>query len=88
MVDVERGWGDAVLARLQRFRIRVAAELEPLPLHVVAVRGDGLAVPSGGAAAWWGPECGFDLFDGSVPRQSGIDEGDPDALEAARIAVG
>ena len=27
VVDADRGWGEAVLARLERFRIRVAAEL-------------------------------------------------------------
>jgi folate-binding protein YgfZ len=88
VVDVDRGWGEAVLARLQRFRIRVAAELEPAELGVVAVRGEGLALPPGAEPAWWGPECGFDLLEAEAGPPAGVAAGDAAALEAARVAAG
>ena len=37
--DVDAGYGDALVARLNRFRIRVKADVEPLPWHVLCVLG-------------------------------------------------
>ncbi len=88
VVDADRGWGEAVLARLQRFRIRVAAELQPAELAVIAVRGDGLAMPPGAEPAWWGPEHGFDLLDAEAGPPAGVAAGDEAALEVARVAAG
>ena len=88
VVDADRGWGEAVLARLQRFRIRVAAELQPAELAVIAVRGDGLAMPPGAEPAWWGPEHGFDLLDVEAGPPVGVAAGDEAALEAARVVAG
>ena len=44
LLEVDAGFADAVAARLNRFRIRVACEIavEP-PQRVLAVRGDGAA---------------------------------------------
>ena len=75
VIDVDPGWGHAVLARLQRFRIRVAAELELAEVEVVAVRGEGLALPPGAVPAWWGAECGFDLFEGEAGPPAGVGPG-------------
>ena len=37
--DVDAGFGEALVARLNRFKIRVKADVEPLPWRVIAVRG-------------------------------------------------
>nr|MBA2625087.1 hypothetical protein [Acidimicrobiia bacterium] len=39
VLDVDGGHGDAVAARLARFRLRVKADIEPLPWRCVALRG-------------------------------------------------
>jgi folate-binding protein YgfZ len=41
LVDVDEGYGDAVLARLARFKLRTKAELVRVTLGVTAVRGPG-----------------------------------------------
>lgn len=53
VLDTDAGWGDAVIERLNRFKLRVKAEIEPLPWKCLAVRGvavDG-AVPAFGDGA-------------------------------------
>jgi len=37
--DIDAGWGDALVARLNRFKIRVKVEVEPLPWRVLCVVG-------------------------------------------------
>jgi folate-binding protein YgfZ len=39
VLDVDAGWGDAVVARLKRFLLRVKVELEQVDWKVLAVRG-------------------------------------------------
>ena len=47
-VDVDEGFGTAVLERLERFRLRVKVVIEPLPWRCVALRGPGAAASAGG----------------------------------------
>src|ERR1700722_10775963 len=75
VLDVDGGWGPVVVARLERFKIRVKAVIETLDWSCVAVRGpessavvgasppdpDGLVVLFG-----WGPVSGVDIF-GAAP---------------------
>src|SRR5262245_50957766 len=94
VLDVDGGWGGEVLARLERFRIRVKVDLEALDWQAIAVRGvDELApgsFPADGlvAPAWWGPECGHDLLGPSVVAPDDVAEGDADQLLSARIEAG
>jgi folate-binding protein YgfZ len=89
LIDVDDGWGEAVLARLQRFRIRVAADLERIDFSVLAVRGDGLATPPRAVPAWWGPECGYDEFGpGAAGPPADVAPADLVALEASRVRAG
>jgi folate-binding protein YgfZ len=37
--DVDPGFGEALVARLNRFKIRVKVDVEPLPWHVLCVHG-------------------------------------------------
>src|SRR5581483_9132051 len=46
VVDTDGGFGDALAARLARFKLRVKADIEPLDWRCVAVRGPAAEPPS------------------------------------------
>ena len=48
VLDVDRGYGDAVLARLRRFLLRSKVELEPLAWRDLSLRGAGVAEAAAG----------------------------------------
>jgi len=90
LLDVDAGWSEAVLQRLNRFRIRVQCELEELPAQrMVSVRGDaadrveGALVPAGAGAG----VVGYDLVGADPVEPDGV-VFDADAVEARRIAAG
>jgi tRNA-modifying protein YgfZ len=93
VLDVDAGWGEAVLARLRRFKLRVALELSMVDWPVVAVRGvapsdDG---PSGDA---WAVEpetpgaIGYDLVGPGAAVPDGVELLDVDRYEELRIRAG
>ncbi len=96
-LDTDPGAGEAVRARLARFRIRVDCALEPATRDVVAVRGLDAASRAAllaGAHAWpaWREADGAvdlcDLEDGAaVAVPAGASEAPAGALEGARIAA-
>ena len=51
VLDVDAGSGEAVVARLKRFRLRSKVELEPLPWRCLSLRGRGVPVLAGGLLA-------------------------------------
>jgi folate-binding protein YgfZ len=69
--DTDEGWGDALLARLNRFRIRVDVDVEPLSPTTV---GEGAAAEIEAArieAAW--PAMGAEIVPGeTIPAETGI----------------
>jgi tRNA-modifying protein YgfZ len=69
-VDVDHGFGDVVLARLARFKIRVAADLALRTVPCVSVRGGDAPV---------------DLLDDQAVPPPGVPQGSPADLELARI---
>jgi folate-binding protein YgfZ len=93
ILDTDAGFGGAVVARLERFKLRVKVEIALLGWESVAVRGpDAAGVSTTGDAlrleARWPGMDGFDLLgdhpeppEGLVPCGSG-------AWEAARIEAG
>lgn len=99
VLDVDEGFGDAVLARLRRFKIRIKAEVEPLAWHCVALRGPraaevapdttgGIAVP-----ADWPGLPGMDIVGvapsaGSTVRRCGIEAWQTVRIEAGVPAMG
>lgn len=86
LLDVTAGFGEAVLARLKRFKLRTKAELDLETWTGWAVRGPG-ATGAGWAADWPGVE-GYDLLAVNgveTPLVSVVDVGD---LEALRIECG
>ena len=72
LLDADAGMGAALVARLNRFKLRTKVEIEPLAWRVVAVRGraraGGRPHPGRGAAVAarfeWGGLSGYDLMAG------------------------
>lgn len=104
ILDVDRGWGEQVLERLRRFKLRVKVELRLETWPCLEMRGPGAAAAAGsGLAAGlalafeWNGLPGVDLLgpgDHDRPREvplgavPGVPLGDPGAFEAARIEAG
>jgi folate-binding protein YgfZ len=84
VLDTDAGFGEALAARLARFKIRVKADIVPLSWRCIAVRGEG-PVPDGALASWG---VGYDLLAESPQPPAGVDEGDETRLLAARIDAG
>jgi tRNA-modifying protein YgfZ len=94
LLDVEQGFGDAVLARLQRFKLRTNADLALDHLSGLAIRGPGAAAfapeaPSTLAAdAGWPGVEGIDLLSGDALALAGVALAARSDLEALRIECG
>jgi folate-binding protein YgfZ len=93
--DVDGGWGEAVVRRLERFKLRVKVTIEPLDWQCVAVRGslpDLETLRATGAEVLvpldWGAEVGVDLLGASVAVPEGLTEGTAADLEEWRIGAG
>jgi folate-binding protein YgfZ len=90
LLDTDAGWGEAVLARLARFKLRTKIDLALSSLVVIGLRGPGwdLASLSGIALSppWPGVE-GTDLIT-SDPAPAGADLWSAEQYEAVRIQVG
>lgn len=95
LIDVGDGAGQAVLDRLNRFRLRVHTELELLRWECVSVRGPNCPAPHEldvraelRAAVDWPGVPGVDLLGPRVELPEGIPEVGADAFEAVRIECG
>lgn len=98
ILDTDAGWGGAVVARLQRFKLRTKVELEQADWECVALRGadvptaDRIEAPGGTFAlpVEWNGTTGVDLLgpgaDGLVPE--GARWCGDDAWEALRVEAG
>jgi folate-binding protein YgfZ len=92
LLDVDGGFGDALVARLERFKLRTKADLEALTgWRCLAVRGASRPEPplEGDlvAESGWGVE-GFDVLGPDPAPPEGVREGTVDELEALRIECG
>jgi|JI10StandDraft_1071094.scaffolds.fasta_scaffold130437_3 folate-binding protein YgfZ len=83
VLDTDAGFGEALVARLNRFKIRVKAEISVLPWRCLAVRGDG-DMPEG-LPSWGG---GVDLLGADVQPPTDVAAGDEAQLQAARVVAG
>ena len=97
VVDVDAGYGDALVARLTRFKLRTKADVDPLDWSVLAVRGprsadvrDAVTVGDETMVAdvTWPGLSGFDLVGPAVAPPAGVVECGPEAYEALRIEAG
>jgi folate-binding protein YgfZ len=93
--DVDGGFGDAAVARLNRFKLRTKADIQRLDWRVVAVRGD--APPPERAPGHadvvvatfdWPGFDGFDLLGVDVAAPAGVTVGAPADHERRRIEAG
>lgn len=93
LLDVDQGFGEAVHARLLRFRLRTKAELELEAWSGLALRGPGAAevdAPHGALAlpAGWPGVPGVDLLSSGELALAGVPYASADALDALRIECG
>lgn len=93
VLDTDAGFGETMVARLNRFKIRVRAEISILPWRCLAIRGissDAVGlndvVGLNGVVGWGGDVGGFDLLGSAPTAPPGAREGTSDELLAARIA--
>lgn len=87
-LDVDHGWGDAVIARLQRFKIRVKADMSVETRSCIAYRlcvGEQIehALP-----AWRNDGSAFDVIERSATPIVGIREGSQAEFDEARVRTG
>jgi tRNA-modifying protein YgfZ len=86
LLDFDGGWTDAVLARLNRFKLRTKADFEPvINWRCLAVRGATVDDPWARPVVWPGTE-GVDLLGPDVEPPVDIAVGD--RYERARIEAG
>jgi tRNA-modifying protein YgfZ len=86
VLDVDAGFGEALIARLNRFKLRVKVDIEPLGWQCVAVRGHGAAALEGLPAEWPGIE-GVDVVGPEVAFGMGR-PGTVEDYERVRIEAG
>jgi folate-binding protein YgfZ len=97
-LDVDGGYGPAVITRLGRFKLRVKADIEPVAWPMVALRGpdaaalvDGSALPPGTSLVVpfaWGGVTGVDLFGPEPLVPPTVRLCGSDAWEARRVEAG
>ena len=99
LLDTDEGFGSAVVARLERFRLRMRVDLEPLDWVCLAVRGPEAAQGVTGGpevvlpVAWAGLD-GVDLLGPPPPEGTGrwvadsVVDAPAEAWEAVRIEAG
>lgn len=95
VLETDEGFGATVVERLNRFKLRVKADVSPLDWRCLAVRGPRAheAVTSGGAAgtvvvADWPGLPGADLVGDAPEPPDGVPLCDLPAYEAVRIEAG
>lgn len=98
VLDTEPEMLEAVVARLNRFKIRVKADIRVLDWQCVALRGPSARtvaselgrVPSDGLVvdAWWGGDETVDLIGATVADIDGVAAADAAAYDALRVGAG
>jgi tRNA-modifying protein YgfZ len=89
VLDVDPGFGERLMARLSRFKIRVKADLETVQWRCIAVRNtERSAQAPGHSVASWGLSDGYDLIGATVEPPAGIPQGTAEQLLEARVLAG
>ncbi len=83
VLDTDAGFGEVMVARLNRFKIRVKAEVTTLPWRCIAVRDEGASDVAGLAS--WG--AGVDLLGEAPSAPAEAIPGSAEDLLASRIAA-
>ena len=96
-VDVEAGYGAAVITRLGRFKLRVQADIDVVDWRIVALRGPrttaalGDEMPPGTALVVpyaWGGVTGVDLLGADPQVPAGVRRCGPEAWQTLRVEAG
>jgi folate-binding protein YgfZ len=87
VLDTDAGWGERMIKRLQLFKLRTKADIDPLDWRVLAVR-DTAEAPAGELVVpfEWNGFSGFDVI-GAAPDPP-AELGDPAEYERRRIEAG
>jgi anthranilate synthase component 1 len=91
VLDIDAGAGAALRARLERFKLRVQAEIEPLDWNCVAYRGGEVDLAGQGElqlAVDWPDLAGIDVLGPAVDGADGVAEISVAEYEVHRIAAG
>ena len=89
VLDTDGGFGDLVIERLTRFKLRTKATIEQLPdWRCLAVRGPRAHDVASGLAADWPGLPGVDIVGPDVTVPAGVTVCSAEAYEAARIEAG
>jgi len=95
VLDMEEGWGQVALDRLERFKIRVQCEIEATQLQTVSILGQGAnaikeisSTAEITSDAGWPSLEGFDLLDRTSVPPDGCEIGTQDEYEFLRISNG
>ena len=88
VLDMEAGFGEAALARLNRFKIRVRAELELSGQTWRAIRTTDPVTIEGALRSWTGDGRAWDVFSPTVGLGESIPPGTVEDYTDARIACG
>lgn len=94
VLDTDGGWAGVVLERLNRFKLRVKADLEPLAWRCVALRGPRAHDAAAGAVtglvvdADWPGLPGADLIGEAPAPPDGVRRCSLDAYQAVRVEAG
>ncbi len=91
MLDTEGGWGDVVADRLNRFKIRVKATIDPVSWRCLALRGPRaheVAIADPSLDAGWPGVPGVDAVGADPTIPSGVRLCSCEAYEAVRIEAG
>jgi tRNA-modifying protein YgfZ len=90
LIDVDAGFAELVLERLNRFKVRTAVEFEQLPWRVLGLRGAQAVRPNNDVVVEvnWPGMVGFDVFGPAPEPPAGASSIDYDVYEATRIEVG
>jgi folate-binding protein YgfZ len=89
VLDTDAGWGEGAVERLNRFKLRIKCDVEPLPWRCLAVRGPRAHdVAEGFAAADWPGLPGTDLCGEELVVPAALRLCDLQAYEAVRVEAG
>ncbi|HXQ61032.1 MAG TPA: glycine cleavage T C-terminal barrel domain-containing protein [Acidimicrobiales bacterium] len=96
-VDVDAGYGAAVIARLARFKLRVQADIEPVEWRIVALRGPETSAALSSSPApgtsfvvpyAWGGVTGVDLLGAGPEIPAHVRRCGREAWQALRVEAG
>lgn len=87
-LDVDHGWGDAVMVRLQRFKIRVKADMIMETRSCLAYRGCAGERIEFALPAWRSDGSAFDVIETVAAPAHGIREGSQAEYEESRVRAG